>query len=160
MLFALSLGQLCVVSTATAGGVTIVVSDDAARSCYGPAGGEELIYRLTTGETNRALSNYFSARPNPKLYNAALANAGLKFCSDEDRRKVFHFMLKVLNGKNPPKEVSEVILNYYRSATLLNAVEQLLQETKEPAHFIVHLKKIKELILVHRVKNPRYPMLK
>ena len=132
--------------SASAGSVNIIVSNTKDESCLAPKESEEVTqYILNSEETIMALDTYFQGRPNLKMYDAAIVNARISFCSDVERKVVFYNIVMNLKQKNPSKRVFEVVTNYYRSKHMRQAMGAPLSQTDTSTDFKENILKAKRL---------------
>ncbi len=144
------LSQALLGGGALAGGVSIFVSSTRDKTCLPPLGVEEVQYLLTPSETRRALRRYFRSESNPELYDAAIVNAGLKFCGAAERSEVFRDLVAELEAAKPDRRVFEVIRNYSRSETLLREIRSRLSQKDLTPELHRNLTKAESLVLETR----------
>lgn len=101
----------------SASDVFILVSQENSKDCFPMKDGSELNYKMTPQEMNQILEKYFSNQKNEKLYDAAIVNAGLKFCSVAEARTVFSFILESFNRPKINRRQLEVGSNYFYTKT-------------------------------------------
>jgi hypothetical protein len=142
---------LLAVRAAFAGGVFIVVSDKKSEDCLrGKDDPERTEYLLASDEAIAALDKYFREEPNPRLYDAAIVNAGLRFCGLPERKAVFKAMVKALDRDKPSKRVFEVLGNYAKSDVLLDEVRAQRARKDNAPDFSDNLRRAEKLILRRR----------
>ena len=115
---------------ASAGSIFIYVSQG--KSCSKATDPEISILEKNPEDMILSLKAYFNAEIASTTEAAAIVNAGLKFCDDESRRKVFEFLLNKLNTENVNKNVIEVTRNYRQSKVMKELVRDLKANSKSP----------------------------
>jgi hypothetical protein len=91
---------------------------------------EETRYVLRPKEAAAALKRYVQSKKNPKLYDAAFVNAGLRFCGKDEERAVFDQLAAMFAPQEAPKRAFEIVRNYSKSASLLESIEEKLKDPK------------------------------
>src|SRR5690242_15931683 len=101
MKFSLVIGIVFFGATASASEVRIYVSDSKDPKCLHQSDSKEVHYLLKSEEVIGAVQRYFRTEANPEQYDTALANAGLKFCGQQEEKRVFSAIVKTLDQKQP-----------------------------------------------------------
>jgi hypothetical protein len=131
---------LFLASPAWASSVHIYVTDGKTKDCPPAATDpEETRYVLKSPEAAAALKRYVESKKNPKLYDAAFVNAGLKFCGQNEALAVFKALTDSLKKEEPTQRTWELIKNYKRDPSLLDAIEERLKTKKLPQTFTQNL---------------------
>lgn len=125
------------------GTVSIMVSEGKKASCLRNVGPDHDQYLLDVKETLTALGKYFRGERNPELYDAAIVNAGLKFCSEAERAPVFAWIVRQFDKPAASKNTFEVATNYYRDPAMQRLIQEQLNSPSTSAQLRMNLEKLK-----------------
>ena len=144
-LFSLVLVLVLRLSFAQAGEVKIIVSSSHDRSCLSHQAPESTEFLLDPEETKNALKRYFAHESNPELWDAAIVNAGIRFCTKSEAVNVFPTMNEALDRDRVDKRAIEVIANYYRFPEMKNLIQAKIDSERTPSSFAKNLLKVQKL---------------
>jgi hypothetical protein len=145
------------VQTAGASSVKLVVSDTGEnQECLKRAQSkspEVVTHSKTSQELETLIMNFLGNRSNPPLIDAALTNAGIVFCGQNEAQKFSRFLLKQLNSTKLPKRLMPMIEQYGRLSSLRTELDTLLASQGISEEYRNNLLKAKAAI--EKPKNKR-----
>jgi hypothetical protein len=148
----LSLGSC---GSAVAGQVSIMVAEGKEARCLEPAEPERTQYLMTSAEALKALDNYFKGIGNPQLQDAAIVNAGIRFCSGVERKAVFSGLLQALGQPSISQRLLEVASNYYGSKTLHALIREASGSKTRSPILKENLRRLREFAAAARSRAAR-----
>lgn len=123
--------------------VFILVAESDSKSCFPVRDSSHLNYEMTPQEVGSVLEQYFSNKKNEKLYDAAIVNAGLKFCSAVEAKIVFSTILESFKRPNINQRQLEVGSNYFYTKAFQQEFKEVIHSKSTPHHQRDHLTRLK-----------------